>query len=67
MGFGLNDNTMNLSWNESVKAKETKLLSIKTKKNFLFAPKYQKGRLLDLRKQGDGETSLLGESEHKKW
>lgn len=62
----MNDNTMSLSWNETIEAKEMQLLNIKTNKNFLFAPKFQKGRLLDLRKQEDREISLLRESGCKK-
>lgn len=62
----MNDNTMSLSWNETIEAKEMQLLNIKTNKNFLFAPKFQKGRLLDLRKQEDREISLLRESGRKK-
>lgn len=57
----MDDNTMSLSWKETVEAKETKLLSIKTNKNFLLAPKFQKGRLLHLRKKEDGEVPLLRE------
>lgn len=62
----MNDNTMTLSWNETIEAKETKLLNIKTNKNFLFASKFQKGRFPDLRKQEDGEIPLLRESGNKK-
>lgn len=62
----MNDNTLGLSWNETVEGKETKFLSIITNKNFPFASKFPEGRPLDLREKEDGEATLLGESEHNK-
>lgn len=50
-----------------LEVKETKFLSIITKKNILLVPKFPEERFLDLRKKEDGEASLLEKMSMTRW
>ena len=45
-----------------LEVKETKFLSIITKKNILLVPKFPEERFLDLRKKEDGRSNFVGKS-----